>query len=144
LAAPEESPTASPAYRRPAEPARLVVVLRGRILRDDIPELCECVRVLLEGQHGEVVVCDVGALVSPDAVTVDALARLQLTARRVGRRVLLLHADRELVDLLDLVGLANVVPLCSDLSLESGRKAEQREEPRGVEKEGNAGDASGG
>ena len=144
LAAPEESPTTPPPGRRmPPEPPTLVLVLSGRIARDDIPKLCECARVLLEGEHGEVVVCDVGAVVSPDAVTVDALARLQLVARRVGRRVLLLHAGRDLLDLLDLMGLANVVPLCGDLSLEPRREAEQREEPCGVEKEGDPGNASG-
>jgi ABC-type transporter Mla MlaB component len=143
LAAPEESPTTPvPARRLPPEPPALVLVLSGRILRDDIPKLCECVRALLEGEHGDVVVCDVGAVVSPDAVTVDALARLQLVARRVGRRVLLLHAGRDLLDLIHLMGLANVVPLCGDLSLEPSREAEQREEPSGVEKEGDPGDAS--
>jgi hypothetical protein len=35
----------------------------------------------------ERVVCDVGALVVPDGVAVDALARLQLAARRRGCRV---------------------------------------------------------
>jgi ABC-type transporter Mla MlaB component len=145
LAASEESPTTPvTAGRRPPEPPpTLVLVLSGRIQRDDIPRLCECARALLEGEHGEVVVCDVGAVVSPDAVTVDALARLQLVARRVGRRVLLLHAERELLDLLDLMGLANVVPLCGDLSLEARRKTEQREEPRGVEKERDSGDPFG-
>ncbi len=142
MAAPEESPTPVPARRLPPEPAALVLVLRGRILRDDIPKLCECARALLENELGDVVICDVGAVISPDAVTVDALARLQLVARRVGRRVLLLHAGRDLLDLLHLMGLANVVPLCGDRSLEPRGQAEQREEPCGVEKEGDPGDAS--
>lgn len=144
MAAPEDSPTTPVRTgQRPPEPPTLVLVLSGRILRDDIPKLCECARVLLEGANGEVVLCDVGAVISPDAVTVDALARLQLVARRVGRRVLLLDAGRDLLALLDLMGLANVVPLCGDLSLESRREAEQREEPRGVEKERDSGDAFG-
>jgi len=121
----------------------LLLVLTGSIGRDDIPDLCNCVRLFLKGDRGEVLVCDVGGVASPDAVTVDALARLQLTARREGCSVMLLHAGPELLDLLDLMGLANVVSPCSDLSLESGGQAEQREESRGIEKEGDRGDAPG-
>jgi ABC-type transporter Mla MlaB component len=121
----------------------LVLVLTGSIGRDDIPDLCDCVRLFLNGERGEVLVCDVGAVASPDAVTVDALARLQLTARRAGCSVLLLHAGPELLDLLDLMGLANVMSPCSDLSLESRGQAEQFKEPRGVEKEGDPGNAPG-
>jgi len=134
LGASEEPPNGSPP---------LVLVLTGSIQRDDIPELCDCVRLFLKGERGEVLLCDVGAVSSPDAVTVDALARLQLTARRNGCSVLLVHAGPELLDLLDLMGLANVVPPCSDLTLESRGQAEQREEPSGIEKEGYSGDAPG-
>jgi hypothetical protein len=66
------------------------------------------------------IVCDVGAL-APDAATVDALARLQLTARRVGHEILLRDASTELQELLDFVGLRDV------LRVEAGRQAEQRE-----------------
>jgi hypothetical protein len=62
----------------------------------------------------EVLVCDVGAVVAPDLDTIDDLARLQLTARRIGRRVRLLHACRELEELLALVGLTKIMPLCDE------------------------------
>lgn len=42
----------------------------------------------------------VTSIVDPDAVTVDALARLQLPARWLGRRMRLRHARGELRDLL--------------------------------------------
>ncbi len=41
----------------------------------------------------------------PDLATVDALARLQLQARRLGLSIHLRDADPALVGLLDLVGL---------------------------------------
>lgn len=66
------------APRPPPEPSTTFLVVSGRIARADIPALCERVRVLLEGSDAELVVCDVGAVVDPDAVTVDALARVQL------------------------------------------------------------------
>lgn len=54
------------------------------------------------------IVCDAGVLPT-DAHAVDALARLQLTARRDGRRIRLQRASPELEQLLEFVGLAEVV-----------------------------------
>jgi hypothetical protein len=85
----------------------------------------------------DVVVCDVAALVNPDAGTVDALARLQLTARRLGRRVRLLHAGAELQGLLDLMGLSEEL---EGLPVEPGREAEEGEPASGVQKESDPGE----
>ena len=74
------------------------------------------------------IVCDVGAL-APDAVTVDALARLQLSARRLGLEIRLRHASTELQELLAFFGLRDV------LRVEAGGKAEQREQRGRVEEE---------
>lgn len=74
-----------------------------------------------------------------DAGTIDAMARMQLTARRLGRRVRLLDASGELKDLLALTGLSDVVP-CEELSLEARRHAEQREPASGIEEEGDPAD----
>ena len=48
--------------------------------------------------------------IDPDAVTVDALARLQLAARRHGCTVRLRHASQDLVELLTFMGLRDVLP----------------------------------
>jgi STAS domain-containing protein len=92
------------------------------------------VRELLEGRDTGLVVCDVSALMDPDAATIDALARLQLTARRLGQQLRLRHASSELKDLLALVGLVEALPLCAELG--PGRpfgQTEERKQSRGVE-----------
>ena len=136
LGDPEGSRTPRARAPRPRpEPDTIDVVIGGPIAPADVPRLWDPVRALLEGSDLEVVVCDVAALVDPDAVTVDALARLQLTALRFGRRVRLRHACGELQDLLALMGLSDVVPIAPGLPLEPGGQAEQREPARGIEEE---------
>jgi len=120
--------------RRPPEPSTIVYVIDGPIYRAAVPELCERVRVSLEGSDAELVVCDVGALVHPDAATVDALARLQLTARRLGLLVRLSRASRELRELLAFMGLRDVLPALGPASrLGPQRQTEEREQGRRVE-----------
>jgi hypothetical protein len=64
---------------------------------------------LLERSDAQIAFCDVRG-VDPDAVTVDALARLQLAARRYGCQVRLRHASTELLELLTFMGLSDVLP----------------------------------
>jgi hypothetical protein len=60
---------------------------------------------------------------------VDALARLQLAARRGGYRIAVTAAPDEVVELVELVGLSEA------LGVEPGRQPEQREKRVGVEEE---------
>jgi len=115
------------------EPSNSVLVIAGPIGAGDMPMLCERLRLLLVSSAAEVIVCDVDA-VAADAVTVDALARLQLTARRFGRQVRLQRASRELDQLLQFVGLAEVLATGTGSGVELERQPEEREQPRGVEK----------
>jgi ABC-type transporter Mla MlaB component len=90
------------------KPRPIVFAVGERIARTDIPRLCDALGELLDvGDVGDagVVLCDVGALVRPDAVTVEALARLQLTAVRAGRRIRLCNVSDELWELIDFMGL---------------------------------------
>ena len=96
------------------EPRTIVLVVGGRFDRADIPGLCERARILLEGSDTRLVTCDVRALADVDAVTVDALARLVLTVRRLGGEMRLRDPSRELRELLDLVGLYDLVGSGSD------------------------------
>jgi ABC-type transporter Mla MlaB component len=111
------------------------MVIDGPIARADVRRLCDRVRVLLEGTDAELVLCDVEALSDPDLGTVDALARLQLTARRLGRRIRLRGACGELQDLLALSGLGDVVPVAAGLPVEPRGQPEQGEPSGGVEEE---------
>jgi ABC-type transporter Mla MlaB component len=90
-------------------PHTIAFAVRGRIDRSELPGLCKCMSTLLSESRADVVVCDVTG-VEPDAVTVDALARLQLAARRRGCRVRLQHASAELRELVEFMGLTDVLP----------------------------------
>jgi ABC-type transporter Mla MlaB component len=82
----------------------------GPIARDDLPGLCDRVCALLREHDPETTArCDVRS-VDVDAVTVDALCRLQLAARRRGCQVQLCHASTELRELVAFMGLADVLP----------------------------------
>ena len=89
-----------------AEPVQFAVY--GPITHADLPGLCDRVcRVFAENPAAEIL-CDVRS-VAPDAVTVDALARLQLAAQRNGRRVRLQNASPELRELVAFMALENVL-----------------------------------
>ena len=64
-----------------------------------------------------------------DLGIVDALARLQLEARRSGYEVAVTNAPADLIELIELAGLSNV------LGVEPQRQPEQREQCLGVEEE---------
>jgi len=92
-------------------PASLTVAcsIRGPIARADLTGLCDRVCVLMRASGAGVVLCDVHG-VEPGAVTVDALARLQLAARRRGCKVHLRHASVGLLELVAFMGLTDVLP----------------------------------
>jgi anti-anti-sigma regulatory factor len=98
------------ALRTIPESSAMVVEIGGRIDRADIPAMCERVRIALVESSADLVICDVGALTDPDCVAVDALARLQLTARRVGCRLRFRSVSSDLQALLCFVGLSDVIP----------------------------------
>jgi ABC-type transporter Mla MlaB component len=131
----------APAAGSPREPKTIELGIAGPILSGDIPCLCAHARRLLESGDADRLVCDVGELADPDAVTIDALARLQLTARRVGSQIGLRNASRELRELLDFAGLSRVVPLSRESRVEAGRQAEEREVGGGVQEEGDPADS---
>ena len=111
-------------------PSTIILRIDGRIDRGDVARLCERVRTLLEVARADLVVCDVSRLVAPDAVAVDALARMQLTAHRLGHGIRLRHACPYLVGLIFLSGLSDVVRLLPDEAVATTRvlRASQRVE----------------
>jgi ABC-type transporter Mla MlaB component len=87
----------------------IALAIHGPIARADLPGLCERVCALLEASDAAAAICDVRG-VEPDAVTADALARLQLAARRHGCQARLRGASSELLELLSFMGLRDVLP----------------------------------
>jgi hypothetical protein len=75
------------------------------------------------------IVCDVTVLGPPSLGTVGALARLALDAKRLGLDLGIVHAPRELRELIAFAGLDAV------LSVEVGGQPEQPEQALGVEEE---------
>lgn len=106
----------------------------GAIDGADILALCDRVRAELADGHPDVVVFDVGALTDPNLGTVDALARARLIAHRDGCELRLADASAELLELLELAGLAETVP-CEDegSALDAEGQSEGREEARGIQ-----------
>lgn len=96
---------------------------------------CDRARDLLVGPEAALLVVDIGELTVPDVVWVDAMARLQLDARRLGRRARFRHACPEVLELVELVGLADVLRLDTASGIEPGRQAEQWEQGGRVEEE---------
>jgi mannose-6-phosphate isomerase-like protein (cupin superfamily)/ABC-type transporter Mla MlaB component len=105
-------------------PHEVAFRISGPIARSDLPGLCERVRTLLPPEGG-LVRCDVGG-VEPDAVCVDALARLQLAARKQGCCVCLDNASEPLLDLVGLMGLTHVLPADGSRRFASAAKWKNR------------------
>lgn len=133
-----ERPTAA----RPVAHASNTVVVAGPITPGDLVLLCGRVRALLQGGARDID-CDVEAVREPDVATVEALARMQLAACRIGGRIWLRLAPPELRELITLMGLEEVLPLRGDLPVEPRREAEEREERGGVEEGADADDLIG-
>jgi ABC-type transporter Mla MlaB component len=84
------------------------LALRGPLRREDLPGVRDRIcRVIRPGVT--IVRFDVSEA-RADAVTVDALAQLQLLARRRGCQVRLGGCSGELRELVAFMGLANVLP----------------------------------
>lgn len=101
------------------------LTLTGTLDREATHRLCEEARATLQETGADILVCDVAGLGPPVLAAIDALARLQLTARRAGGRIRLRDPAPHLSELLHLVGLP--------MEIEMGRQAEQREPPGRVQ-----------
>jgi ABC-type transporter Mla MlaB component len=89
-------------------PSTIMFAIWGPIEREDLPGLSHRVCALLEGSSPSVALCDVTG-VAADAVTVDALARLQLAARRHDCLIRLRGISDDLRALVAFMGLQDVL-----------------------------------
>ncbi|MEV7416408.1 STAS domain-containing protein [Streptomyces sp. NPDC089919] len=100
------------------------------IRAEDVPGLCAALAERYRCGTPEVR-CDLAALTAPGPGTLEALARLALTARRCGGRLRLTGTPLKLAALLELTGLGQAL-----------RQAEEREPPGRVQEGVEAGDAA--
>ena len=136
------SPRDSPAQRLPRTAPSPGFVIDGAIEHSDLADLERRMRACLETLDSGVVDCDVERLARVDAVAVDVLARLQVLARRDGRRIRLVSASPELRALLGCMGLTDALSVRDPSGRGLGRQAEEREQAGRVEKEADPDDPS--
>jgi ABC-type transporter Mla MlaB component len=105
-------------------PRSATLKITGPLLRGDLPALFARTCALLEGGGVEVLRCELSGVLA-DAVAVDALARLALAARGFGCRAILCGASEELLELIALIGLAEV--LCEDATRPGAAEARTAE-----------------
>jgi hypothetical protein len=113
-------------------PVRSVVVTIGQ----DTVDLDACVLAverLACVTLADAIVCDVRGLREPELREVDLLARICLTAQRLGVAFHMVHAPPPLRELIGLVGLADVLAPTADSGSEAVRQTEQREQAGSVE-----------
>ena len=117
------------------------VICLERSLEAGIELLCARLAALIEGSAPAEVICDLRAVQEADLSLVGVLARLTLTARRAGGRLLLRNVGEALGDLIELSGLACVLDLEPASAGEFERQPEKWEQTLRVQKEADAGDA---
>jgi len=86
----------------------ITLAIQGPILRSDLPGLYHRVCALLARRRPPALVCEVHG-VEADAVSIEALARLALSARRHDSQLQLLGASQELRELISFMGLDEVL-----------------------------------
>ena len=104
------------------------IALAGRIGPDDAEALTTCVCSRIAAGEPGPLGCDVAGIEDPDMGTVDALARMALAARRLGRDVELRRARPDLLELLVLAGLE---ALTVEVGSRRGRADDHGRRPHG-------------
>ena len=123
----------------PRQPNPIVLVLDS-LEPADVAALIEQVVPGTGADHPTVILCDLAQLTEADMGTVDALARLALGARRLGCSISLRDPSSNLCELLAFAGLGDVLPRAPASGVEVVGEPEQREEPLGIEEEGDPAD----
>ncbi|QKV90974.1 STAS domain-containing protein [Streptomyces sp. NA02950] len=145
LAGPEKTPTrpagaCEPPGGPPVPPRPpAVLVLEGPVGRAEVPRLCERLGELARGSGPGPVTVDVAGVGRPDLAVVEALARLRLTARRLGRGMRLRNAGGDLRELLAWAGLEDGPTSGRDTGSNAGSgpgRGALRVEPLGQSEEG--------
>ncbi|WP_168220738.1 STAS domain-containing protein [Streptomyces sp. RFCAC02] len=85
-------------------------VVRGPLVRGDVPGLCGRLAAAVRRVGADAVTVDLAALTAaPSPAAVEAVARMRLTAGRLGCRLTFRHVAGDLRDLLVVLGLGDVL-----------------------------------
>ncbi|MDT0346664.1 STAS domain-containing protein [Streptomyces litchfieldiae] len=106
-----------------------VFIVRGPVAREDVPGVCERLRAFVGSSGAREVTVDIGAVGRADAVALEVVTRLRLTARRLDCRLRFVNVGCGLSGLLGWLGLGEVQG-----------EVEEREEARGVQEGVDSGD----
>jgi ABC-type transporter Mla MlaB component len=109
------------------------VIVDAPIRESAVPSLCRRVSAALATSDSRRVDCDVGAVTEADVGALEALARMQLAARRLGGNVRFQRVSDDMMRLLALVGLDEVLLAEFDGAGDPIGEAEEREQRGGVE-----------
>ncbi len=93
------------------KPPFVTVQICPPVTREDAARLHEQLRLVLSDAADTAVICDVGTITDPDMVTVEVLARMQVSAKDLGFSLQIRHAGAMLLELLELTGLRDYLPL---------------------------------
>ena len=127
----------SPASPNEPGPVRLGMVISGELDADGIADLCRRLRdrlIDVSANGGAPTVdCELALRGAPNLTTIEALARLQLTAHRGGASITFRCRDGDLVELVQLVGLHEIVDVTTPATedRETTAKTQARADPEG-------------
>lgn len=83
--------------------------MSGQLRKRHLPDLYEKVCVLLRDEPVDEVICDLHAIAQPDAVAVDALAKLRLVTAQSQIPLTLVRVPDALRELLTFTGICEVM-----------------------------------
>jgi hypothetical protein len=110
----DRRPSGSPEPQTVTDRALIVVPAEAPVPPEAMVELCRQMVEALAHSRQKALVCDLGRVTAADLTVIEALARMQLVARRRGCAIEFRHVGYGVRELLALSGLCDVLPVIDD------------------------------